>query len=80
MQIIKYVNYNDSTLALDGASEMWFTCLRVVCLWLTEILRISLIETETESSKEFKGDINISVVVIENICYGDWGSKWNSIE
>ena len=44
-----------------------------------EILRISLIETETESGKESKGDFNISVVVIGIFCYGDWGSKWNSI-
>ena len=43
------------------------------------ILRISLIETETESGKESKGDINISVLVIGNVCYCDWGSKWNSV-
>ena len=46
---------------------------------VVEILQISLIETETESGKESKGDINISVVVIVNVYYGDWGSKWNSI-
>ena len=46
---------------------------------LLEILRISLIETKTESGKESKGDINISVVVTGNVCYGDCGSKWNSI-
>ena len=40
-----------------------------------EILRINLIETETESGKESKGDINISVVVIGTFCYGDWGCK-----
>ena len=34
---------------------------------------------ESESGKESKVDINISVVVIGNVCYGDWGSKWNSI-
>ena len=34
---------------------------------------------ESESGKESKGDINISVVVTGNFCYGDWGSKWNSI-
>ena len=51
---------------------------RPLTLYLfTEILRISLIESEL--GKEFKGDINISVVVIGNFCYGDWGSKWNSI-
>ena len=27
---------------------------------------------ESESGKESKGDIDISVVVIRNICYGDW--------
>ena len=36
-------------------------------------------ETEPESGKESKGDINISVVVIGDFCYGDWGSKWISI-
>ena len=46
---------------------------------VVEILRISLIETETESVKESNGDIDISVVVIANVYYGDWGSKWNSI-
>ena len=44
---------------------------------LLEILRISLIETK--SGKESKGDINIYVVVNGNFCYGDWGSKWNSM-
>ena len=34
---------------------------------------------EFESGKESKGDIKISVAVIGNVCYGDWGSKWNSI-
>ena len=46
---------------------------------VVEILRISLIETETESGKESNGDIDISVVVISNVYYSDWGSKWNSI-
>ena len=46
---------------------------------VVEILRISLIETETESGKESNGDIDISVVVIANVYYSDWGSKWNSI-
>ena len=46
---------------------------------VVEILRISLIETETELGKESNGDIDISVVVIANVYYGDWGSKWNSI-
>ena len=41
-----------------------------------EILRIS--PTESESGKESKGDINISVEVIGTFCYGAWGSKWNS--
>ena len=36
---------------------------------LIAILRISLIETD--SGKESQGDINISVVVIGNVCYGD---------
>ena len=43
-----------------------------------EILRISLIETESESGTESKGDITIFVVVIGNVCYRDWGSKWDS--
>ena len=34
---------------------------------------------ESESGKESKGDINTSVVVIGHFCYGDWGSKLNSI-
>ena len=28
-----------------------------------------------ESGNESKGNINISVVVIGNFCFGDWGSK-----
>ena len=40
---------------------------------VVEILRISLIETETDSDKESKGDINISVVVIANVYYGEAG-------
>ena len=32
-----------------------------------------------QSGKESKGDINIYAVVIGHFCYGDWGSKWNSI-
>ena len=39
----------------------------------------NLIETETESGKESKGDINISMVVIRKFYYCDWESKWNSI-
>ena len=34
---------------------------------------------ESESGKESKGDINISVVGTGNVCYGNWGSKWNSV-
>ena len=52
-------------------------CVSAFYLPLIEILRISLIENE--SDKESKGDINISVVVIRIFCYGDWRSKWNSI-
>ena len=33
---------------------------------------------ESESGKESKGDIIISVVVIGKVCYGACGSKWNS--
>ena len=36
-------------------------------------------QIKSELGKESKGHINISVVVIGNFCYGDWGSKWNSI-
>ena len=36
-------------------------------------------QIESESGEESKGDINISVVVIGHFCYGDSGSKWNSI-
>ena len=32
---------------------------------------------ESGSDKQSKGNINISVVVIGNFCYGDWGSKRN---
>ena len=32
-----------------------------------------------ESESGFKGDSHISVVVIGNVCYCDWESKWNSI-
>ena len=42
-----------------------------------EILRISLIETE--SGKESKGYINISVVVIGIFCYGDCRRNWHLI-
>ena len=34
---------------------------------------------DSESEKESKGDITISVVDTANCCYDEWGSKWNSI-
>ena len=56
---------------LDKAKYFVLGCENLI----VEILRISLIEIESESGKESKGDINISVAVIGNFCYGDWGSK-----
>ena len=59
--------------------NLYFIALNASTRDLTDKPNRNRYRIESVSGKESKGDINMFVVGIGNVCYGDWGSKRNLI-